>query len=733
MKKIVKILSILAALAAVLLIAAFITLKIMFPAEKLKAMAQEYTQKNFNREIAFSGVSFNLIGVTLDNFALSEAGSFEKNGTFAKADQAVVKLALAPLLKKRIEVSTIGLEGLDITVIKNKEGKFNFDDFLTQSTEAPTPQEPSVKKEEEKSSFEIMAEEIYATDCNFYYKDLQNNMEASVTKLNLQIKDFDLKNAFPVSFSFTTDYQDNKGLTVQIPVQAEFVLSLANLDMPKASAELKKFSLNYKDIFFALQGAAENFANPSVNLQGKISGLSDKALADLASDLPSFVLPDILFTAQADVNLDQSSAVIKQAKLSIQDSAITAQGSAAWGGNTPTYQINSGINLDLGQIAQMATMMDGFGLGGKIKGNIAATDKNNGQDVSGKISLSDLTIQYPPMILSNVQGDIVLKSLADISCSSLKGLLNEEKFDSSFAYKDLSGVLDLAFHFDLAKLTLTSFDFQNNTSAKEEKPSEKEDPAPQEKTTTPETFFNVKGDIKIGQITVPYFTTQGITLSADVKKASASMKKSNGTVTFNLQEGAITDLDSFVKENKIVKILLLPFTIINKVTSKLGVQIFPAANAEDKGKIKFSSGSGSYLFTNGLMNIEETHFNSAVSDMKATGSLDFNTEKLDMKVSATVLTSQTPIVIKIGGTMSNPSGKLDVASTAVSLVGGILNYKTPVKAAQATTGAAQKVAEKTVDVSTEAVKETVSTAVNTIKGIGSLFKSSKKEESTAEK
>ena len=165
----------------------------------------------------------------------------------------------------------------------------------------------------------------------------------------------------------------------------------------------------------------------------------------------------------------------------------------------------------------------------------------------------------------------------------------------------------------------------------------------------------------------------------------------------------------------------------------MGVQIFPAANAQDKGKIKFSSGSGSYLFTNGLMNIEETHFNSAVSDMKATGSLDFNTENLDMKVSATVLTSQTPIVIKIGGTMSNPSGKLDVASTAVSLVGGILNYKTPVKAAQATTGAAQQVAEKTVDVSTEAVKETVNTAVNTIKGIGSLFKSSKKEESTAEK
>ena len=82
--------------------------------------------------------------------------------------------------------------------------------------------------------------------------------------------------------------------------------------------------------------------------------------------------------------------------------------------------------------------------------------------------------------------------------------------------------------------------------------------------------------------------------------------------------------------------------------------------------------------------------------------------------------------------MSNPSGKLDVASTAVSLVGGILNYKTPVKAAKATANTTQKVAEKTVDTGAAAVKETVDSTVSAIKSIGSLFKSSKKEESAAQ-
>ena len=42
MKKLLKIILVLAVLAVILLIAAVITLRIMFPPEKLKAMAQQY-------------------------------------------------------------------------------------------------------------------------------------------------------------------------------------------------------------------------------------------------------------------------------------------------------------------------------------------------------------------------------------------------------------------------------------------------------------------------------------------------------------------------------------------------------------------------------------------------------------------------------------------------------------------------------------------------------------------
>ena len=118
--------------------------------------------------------------------------------------------------------------------------------------------------------------------------------------------------------------------------------------------------------------------------------------------------------------------------------------------------------------------------------------------------------------------------------------------------------------------------------------------------------------------------------------------------------------------------------------------------------------------------------------MTATGQINFKTEAINMHVKASVLTSQTPIVIKIGGTVSEPSGKLDITQTAVSLVGGILNYKTATQAAGSTAGFAGQVTKSVADKGTDAVKTTVNTAASAVKSLGSLFKSKPSEDSPKE-
>ena len=129
MKKLLKLCFKIALVLVILGVGAVVALRMMFPPEKLKAMALEYAKNDLQREISFDGISLNLVGVTLDNFAISENTTF-KNGTFAKADKLVVKIALKPLFKKRVEIATVQLDGLDVNVIKNKNGSFNFDSLI---------------------------------------------------------------------------------------------------------------------------------------------------------------------------------------------------------------------------------------------------------------------------------------------------------------------------------------------------------------------------------------------------------------------------------------------------------------------------------------------------------------------------------------------------------------------------------------------------------------------------
>ncbi len=81
MKKLFKFLLIAAAVLVVLSVGTVITLKKMYPPEKLKLMAQNYVRENFHREVDFSSLSLNLVGVTVKDFKLSERSTFA-DGTF---------------------------------------------------------------------------------------------------------------------------------------------------------------------------------------------------------------------------------------------------------------------------------------------------------------------------------------------------------------------------------------------------------------------------------------------------------------------------------------------------------------------------------------------------------------------------------------------------------------------------------------------------------------------------
>ena len=748
MKKFLKVCFKIAVVLVILAVAAFVALRVMFPPEKLKAMALEYAKTNLQREITFDDVSLNLVGVTLDNFAISENTTFQ-NGTFAKADKLVVKIALKPLFQKRIEISTVQLDGLDINVVKNADGTFNFDTLIPASDPNAAAQETTAS--DGSAAFVLLADKIAANNCSFSYKDLQTGMNAAINNLNLEINRFDMAEPFDVNINFTTAFQQKNGPAVSVPLNIALRVFLANLDMANAYVTVNDISASYKTVKFQLTGGVRDFTAPQMDLSGTLSGINNQIFSDFLPDLPNFALPVINMTVKAAANLANSTATISEAKLSVMNSALSAYGTVGWNGPAPTYAMNANLTTDLGEIVQMTDTVAGFKPAGVITGAFKATDKNNGQDVSGTVTFKNISAMYDPFTVSELNGTVTIASLDNISTNLITGLLNGEKFTTSLSYQNIKDVMNIVLNLDLAKFTLSELPASTTEAAasadQQTATAETAATAPAAaKTSGPEMLMNIKANVNVGPIDVPYFRADGFSLTANLTDVSETMTKANGQVSFKLQPGAITDLDTFVKDNKIVKILLLPITIVRRVAAALNVELFPVQENTHKGEIAYTNGEGVYTFTNGVMNIDKTVFNSQVTDINGSGTINFFTQALDMKVSATILTSQTPVVIKIGGTMDNPSGKLDVLSTVGSVVGGILNYKTPGKVVSGTASAATSVAtgavKTTGQVASTAVKAgvdvtktaataakdtvtgTVNAAKDALKGLGSIFKKS---------
>lgn len=716
-KKLIKFVCIAAIVLLVLVSAGLFTLYKMYPPAKLKGMLQQYVADNFHREVTFEDLSFTWIGFTLKNFALSENNTFS-DGTFIKADKLTAHVAVKPLLKKRIEISTIESDGLTIQIIQKKDGSFNFDTLLSQEqSQSNTSAQPA----EENTPLVLTAQKIALTDCNIVYQNEQTDMRLALNNLNITVTQFGLNNPFKTQISFTTDISGTNQPEMQLPVTLQAVTHLAGLDLSQAYTTLTEASAQYKSIVLRLTGDIKNFQAPQINLTGSLSGINNKVLRELAPQLPNFTLPVINLTLQANANLDQSIADINLARLSVKNSAVSVGGKLNWKGDNPTYTLNGDLTANLNELVQMTDTVQDFQPGGLLSGSFKATDKKNYGDVTATLTLKNISALYPPVTLTQTNGTVVVNSLDKITVPQITGKLNGEKFKLSFSYQNIKNVLNMVLNLNLDKLTLK--ELPSSTAAAENENKNTQAPAGPT-TRTASARMNIQANVTVGALDIPYVKSDGFTLSAQLTDLTDSMNYTNGTIRFTLNPGKITNLDDFIKESKIAKIILLPLSIVKKVAGVLKINLFSSDTTENGAFISFTQGEGAYTFTNGIMNVDKTTFNSTVTNISATGTANFKTDALDMRATATLLTQAAPVSFKITGTMANPKGKLDVLNTVSSVVGNLLNGSTAKSAAKE----GVELTKGTAQTAGNTVKDTVDAATNVVKGFGSLFKKKKTEE-----
>ena len=133
MRTIIKLLGIAAAALAVLFGVAALLLWVVFDPdnvrEELEAFVAERTGREFYIDDDLALTLFPWLGIETGAMLLGHAAGFG-DGDFARVDSAVARVRLMPLFRGRMEFGAVVLEGLELNLARDAEGRDNWSDLL---------------------------------------------------------------------------------------------------------------------------------------------------------------------------------------------------------------------------------------------------------------------------------------------------------------------------------------------------------------------------------------------------------------------------------------------------------------------------------------------------------------------------------------------------------------------------------------------------------------------------
>jgi hypothetical protein len=335
-KKIIKILVVIAAVFAALLIVASVALRIALPPEKAKALVVKQLAAHLHREVQVGDVSVGVLrGLVVSNLKISEAPDFSK-GVFIASDQFSIRISLWPLLFKRVEVNELSLVHPLVTVIRNADGKtFNFSDLMSPSLNKPSPEvgeggrkpdegalTPTLSREGRGSYFDVS--EAFAAvppaaspaapavpgelpfSLLVSHASIRNGVvhfvdrsparqSLDIAPLNLKLSNVSLTEPFGIQAALTAAA---KGLTIDLQMSGQ-------ADIAAGSADFKKFRIAAGGATISLTGRAERLKtnSPSADLHLDIRQLTLAALRPFVA-LPANLPLNKPISVRADVKGD---------------------------------------------------------------------------------------------------------------------------------------------------------------------------------------------------------------------------------------------------------------------------------------------------------------------------------------------------------------------------------------------------------------------------------------------
>ena len=337
----------------VLLIAVVITLKALFPAERLKAMAMAELEKTIDRKVSLGEVSFTVIGgvgVQITGLKVADRPEFTSSGAeFLSLDQLLLHVKFWPLLERQLVVDELTLVGLHIKVHVDQKGVANYADLSKADTTAVAPPTAGATAQ----PFSLQASAITIRDGALQYQDDQGGTKLDVGNLN---------------------YETSLAVDSGTRVRAEGVLKLGGITLQRPQGPISGIEVQLAHQV-GIDTEKKVLTVDALNLTLQKMGIALKGrIADYSSD-----------TTQVDLTIVSSDITIEQVIASLPPDLAAGMAGATGSGK--------------------------IGIEGAVRGPVAT---GLSPDITAAITLRDGRVQTPdvPVPFTAITSDITVHNTA---------------------------------------------------------------------------------------------------------------------------------------------------------------------------------------------------------------------------------------------------------------------------------------------------------------------------------
>lgn len=189
-----------------LVVAALIAVALLFDPNDYRDQIRAAVKEETGRELTLGDIQlkvFPWLRVSLADARLGNAPGFG-DVPFAEVRKASVGVKLMPLLfDKQLQVSTVTLDGLHLSLAKNAEGLSNWDDLLQHARQQKEEKPPKVKVEAQFSLDSLDIDGVTVDDAAVVYDDAQAGKHYELQKLKLKTGTLRPSDPFDLDLSAT--------------------------------------------------------------------------------------------------------------------------------------------------------------------------------------------------------------------------------------------------------------------------------------------------------------------------------------------------------------------------------------------------------------------------------------------------------------------------------------------------------------------------------------------------